>query len=269
MQTEHPKALRLLHLLHQIEDELCRYKKEAGEDFESVPSLSVLNGVDEAAGYLDQCGLRPSAARLRKYRYEFVNQRFDVLAADGVGGDESFRQHLEDLCGPFPAPLDSEQQQQEVQRDRRIAIWALAIEMADFVRELLATVERPVGEHTKAPAGKQVRSKHQNESAAPHGRTAVDPADADGSDTHGGRLKPSHAKAKALYEWAVENIDGAEDLTQPGIFRKLQNDPRCDGEGLPSNAAAFTRYLRAAGIRRNTPRRSKGPTRSVRRASDL
>ncbi len=83
------------------------------------------------------------------------------------------------------------------------------------------------------------------------------------------RLKPSHAKAKALHEWATEHIDGAEKMTYAEVFEKLQNDPRCAGEGLPNNAEAFARYCRAAGVYRNAPRRAKGPTRSIRRASDL
>ena len=83
------------------------------------------------------------------------------------------------------------------------------------------------------------------------------------------RLKPSRAKAKGLYEWAMEHMDGAEDMTYAQLFDVLQDDPHCAGEGLPDNAEAFARYCRAAGIQRNTPRRSKGPTRSVRRASNL
>ena len=82
-------------------------------------------------------------------------------------------------------------------------------------------------------------------------------------------LKPSHARAKALYEWAIEHIDGSEDMTYADLFEKLMNHPHCDGEGLPGNAATFARYCRAAGVRRNTPRHEKGATRSVRRVSDL
>ena len=89
------------------------------------------------------------------------------------------------------------------------------------------------------------------------------------SNKHAERLKPSHAKAKALHEWAMDNILRAESMTYSQLFDALQNDPRCAGEGLPDNAASFARYCRAAGIQRNSPRRSRGPTRSVRRASDL
>ena len=82
-------------------------------------------------------------------------------------------------------------------------------------------------------------------------------------------LKPSHARAKALYDWAIEHIDGSEDMTYADLFEKLMNHPYCDGEGLPGNAATFARYCHAAGVRRNTPRHEKGATRSVRRVSDL
>lgn len=83
------------------------------------------------------------------------------------------------------------------------------------------------------------------------------------------QLKPSHRKAKALYEWAMEHIDGAEDMTYSELFEKLTNNPYCAGEGLPNNAEAFARYCRAAGVRRNTPRWEKGATRSVRRSSGI
>ena len=83
------------------------------------------------------------------------------------------------------------------------------------------------------------------------------------------RLKPSYARAKALYEWAMEHMDGAENMTYAELYAKLTNDPHCAGEGLPGNAAAFARYCRAAGVRRNAPRRGKRATRSVRRASDM
>jgi hypothetical protein len=67
----------------------------------------------------------------------------------------------------------------------------------------------------------------------------------------------------------MEHIDGAERMTYTQVWQQLQRNPYCAGEGLPDNAAAFARYCRGAGIQRNTPRRAKGPTRSVRRASEL
>jgi hypothetical protein len=85
----------------------------------------------------------------------------------------------------------------------------------------------------------------------------------------GARLKPSHRRAKALYDWAMEHIEGAESMTYRQLFEKLTSHPDCNGEGLPGNADTFARYCRAAGIRRNTPVGSKGATRTVRRASDL
>jgi len=84
-----------------------------------------------------------------------------------------------------------------------------------------------------------------------------------------GHLKPSHTKAKGLYEWAMEHIDGAENMTYAELFAKLTNDRHCGGEGLPNNAEAFARYCRAAGIQRNTSLRKKAATRSVRQASGM
>ncbi len=82
-------------------------------------------------------------------------------------------------------------------------------------------------------------------------------------------LKPSHARAKELYHWAMEHITGAENMTYAELFERLTNHPLCAGQGLPDNPEAFARYCRAAGIQRNTPRRGKGTTRSIRRISDL
>jgi len=133
---------------------------------------------------------------------------------------------------------------------------------------------------TRQPENRPTRPEvaPERRAAAPAPRRSKRPVDL--PDTHGyiesppdpepvDRLKPSHAKAKALYEWATENIDGADEMTYAELFDKLQSDPRCAGEGLPDNAEAFARYCRAAGVQRNTPRRAKGPTRSIRRASDL
>jgi len=83
------------------------------------------------------------------------------------------------------------------------------------------------------------------------------------------QVEPSHARAKALYYWAIEHIVGAENMTYAELFRALTIDPRCAGEGLPSHAATFARYCRAAGVQRNRPRSTKGATRSVRRSSQL
>jgi hypothetical protein len=68
------------------------------------------------------------------------------------------------------------------------------------------------------------------------------------------RVKPSHAKARALYEWAMGHIDGAETMTYAELFEKLSSNPQCAGEALPDNAEAFGRYCRAAGF--NATRRA-------------
>jgi hypothetical protein len=118
--------------------------------------------------------------------------------------------------------------------------------------------------------GSGIRAMEQADagvSAEPPDREAH--AQLGGADEAAGTLKPSHERAKEAYEWAMSNIEGAENLTYTQLFDALQIDPRRGGEGLPDSAETFARYCRAAGIRRNTPRKSRGPTRSVRRASDL
>lgn len=145
----------------------------------------------------------------------------------------------------------------------RADVRALLDDVEDDLREWSGAAPRHPD--SEAPAG----AKQPAESATPQGVTPTEPTGAESSSSHTNGLKPSHAKARALYEWAMEHIDGAEKMAYAELFDKLQNDPRCAGEGLPDNAEAFARYCRAAGIRRNTPRRAKGPTRSVRRQSDL
>jgi len=82
-------------------------------------------------------------------------------------------------------------------------------------------------------------------------------------------LKPSHQRAKALYEWGMVHIDGAENMTYAELYRELTNNPHCAGEGLPGDAETFARYCRSAGIHRNTSRQVKHIGRSVRRESDI
>lgn len=132
--------------------------------------------------------------------------------------------------------------------------------------KLLGRLMNP-GTPSDSRAGAQLRLIADSLSPRPDvgnrvGEPATDPEPVE-------HLKPSHARAKALYDWAIEHIDGSEDMTYADLFEKLMNHPHCDGEGLPDNAATFARYCRAAGVRRNTPRHEKGATRSVRRVSDL
>jgi hypothetical protein len=117
------------------------------------------------------------------------------------------------------------------------------------------------------PAPKVIPPTSTPTEPADNGATPVEPAKpADKPTEH---LKPSHKRAGQLYDWAMEHIEGADTMTYPGLFKALRDDSRCGGEGLPNNAAAFARYCRGAGIRRNTPRRAKGATRNIRRVSAL
>ena len=96
------------------------------------------------------------------------------------------------------------------------------------------------------------------------------PSDGTPKKASDARLKPSHQRARALYEWAMENIASAENMTYAQLHKALTEDSRCEGDGLPDNAEAFQRYCRAAGIRRNSPVESRKQTsRSVRKASQL
>lgn len=117
-----------------------------------------------------------------------------------------------------------------------------------------------VGDEPAASAGDELHHLAGSDERTNMGSTDAEPV------VH---LKPSQKKAKALYEWAIEHIDGAEKMTYVELFHALVNDPRCAGEGLPKNAAAFARYCRAAGVHRRAAGHAATATPSVRRASAL
>jgi hypothetical protein len=96
-------------------------------------------------------------------------------------------------------------------------------------------------------------------------------------------LAPSRVKARAVYEWAMGRIEGAERMTIAELLdaarKRLEVEAgkatgaeaeklaelRAD---LPSSADTFGKYLRDAGIKQYNAKGERQPGRSVRRARD-
>lgn len=258
--------LRLLGLLDPLISELERFIAARGipdadgvfpdppEDAAGYPLNS--NDVKEVIECLAALNLHPAAKRLRTEHDKFFNAAMNVGFCEACRGQPAeYEEQLADMVGPFPAPLPDDAAHEEAQRERQTGVTLKARLMVDLLRGLRSDLK--------------VEETRPGESTTPRDSTPEKRTEADSPHAHADRLKPSHRKAKALYEWAIENIPGAEDMTYADIFEALRREPQCGGEGLPDNAGTFARYCRAAGIRCNTPRRAKGPTRSVRWASDL
>ena len=97
-------------------------------------------------------------------------------------------------------------------------------------------------------------------------------------------LPPSRVKARAVYEYAMEVIPGAEKMTRSELLEATKN--RLDSEiakafggeteklqelreSLPPNGAAFGKYLRDAGIKKYNSKGDRTPGRSIRRSSEI
>ncbi|RIK57262.1 MAG: hypothetical protein DCC63_14875 [Nitrospira sp.] len=151
---------------------------------------------------------------------------------------------------------------------------SLAVEAVDYLRPLEATLRARFAPQPAAP----MPDSQANLNPPPAGKTppGADQDQATNDDepdeSLGGDLKlsPSRLKAKAVYEWAMNEIKGAEKMTIVELYDAIVAHPKMKGralDGLPDNAATFGRYLRGAGIKRydesgkrkSTPRHIKRP----------
>ena len=65
--------------------------------------------------------------------------------------------------------------------------------------------------------------------------------------------KNANTRVAAVYDWAIENIPGADEMTIKELFNAIRNDSRMEVEyldQLPDNHDTFGSYMRRAGIRR-------------------
>jgi len=102
------------------------------------------------------------------------------------------------------------------------------------------------------PTGKSVSA----ESALDATGKAVEPkagASSTGEATGEGRLSAAVAPVRGVYDWALAEIEGANDMTIAELFDAIRSHPEMTSEYLdilPDNADTFGKYLRRAGIRR-------------------
>ncbi len=81
-------------------------------------------------------------------------------------------------------------------------------------------------------------------------------------------LPPSRLKAKAAYDWAMQEIDGAEGMTIAELHDAIMNHPQGPIECIPDNAATFGVYLREAGVKQYG-KGGRQISRSVRRSEEF
>lgn len=83
-----------------------------------------------------------------------------------------------------------------------------------------------------------------------------------------GELSDSVAAVRAVYEWAISTIPGADGMTISELFDAIQLHPKMPSEyleRLPDNPDTFGTYLRRAGIRRYDKSGSRARRQSRRR----
>jgi hypothetical protein len=151
---------------------------------------------------------------------------------------------------------------------------SLAVEAVDYLRPLEATLRARFAPQTAT--SKSDPQADQNPPPAGKARPSPDQDEANSDDkpdeSLGGDLKlsPSRLKAKAVYEWAMSEIEGAGKMTIVELYDAIVAHPKMKGEaleGIPNNAATFGKYLRDAGIKRydrsgkrkSSPRHIKRP----------
>jgi hypothetical protein len=145
--------------------------------------------------------------------------------------------------------------------------WARRPEELAALRQATAPVPTPAqGENTKGKAQGGGESR---------------PPDDEEQDDD---LPPSRLKAKAAYDYAMNNIAGADKMTVPELFDALRlrldteilkaNGQQAERlqefkDSLPDNAETFARYLRDAGIKRYSRRSDRTHGRSIRLQSEI
>ena len=82
-------------------------------------------------------------------------------------------------------------------------------------------------------------------------------------------LPPSRIKAKAAYDWAMENIIGMDMMTVTELHGKIMSHPEGPAESIPESAESFGKYLRDAGVKRYGSKGDRLLGRSIRRSTEI
>lgn len=123
-------------------------------------------------------------------------------------------------------------------------------------------LSNPPGQVEQTGVCDAVGGNQQESPTVPRTGTEAEPEEPDSQS-------PCHTKARAIYEWALARIQGAENMSVAELYDAIMHHPKGHTEFLPKNAETFARYLRAAGVRRYDRAGRRRPTRSVRRKEEL
>lgn len=83
------------------------------------------------------------------------------------------------------------------------------------------------------------------------------------------KLAPSRIKARAIYDWALSEIPGAQDMSISELFNAIEIHPKVPSDALAPNAETFGKYLRDAGVKRYSMRKGKSQGKSIQDADKL
>lgn len=83
------------------------------------------------------------------------------------------------------------------------------------------------------------------------------------------KLSPSRLKARAAYDWAIENIAGADEMTSHELHTAIMNHPVGLTECIPESAESFGRYLRETGVKKYDGAGKRNPHKSICRSKDI
>jgi hypothetical protein len=167
----------------------------------------------------------------------------------------------EQLRGQTPARAEKQQKQHDpsVAETFKALVLELIQENREKDRLLKSAGEEP-------PTAKLDAAGANSGDGGDGGDAKVAPAEQPDPDTG---LPPSRTKARAAYDWAMQNIRRAEKMTIPELLEAIMTHPQGPTDCIPDNADTFGRYLRETGVKRydKTGRRRAG--RSIRRADEL
>jgi hypothetical protein len=147
-----------------------------------------------------------------------------------------------------------------------------------------ARVEAGDGQEPVRQGGQGVRPTREAIAKGQTGGGDSGSASCEGDADQNQKLSPSRINAKAVYDYAMNTIAGADKMTVGELFAAIKN--RLDAEtgkahgkqaellgkfrdSLPNNVATFRKYLNDAGVTRYGKRVFRRPTGSIRRREDI
>ncbi len=134
-----------------------------------------------------------------------------------------------------------------------VRVWRLTTEGRRYLRDhdTKADVATRADIALAMPAAPALPQQPQSQPSDSTEATMV--AESEEVNTPRAKRSPSRLKAAAVYDWAIKNIPGADEMTVQQLFDAIREHPDMQDHWLaqrPSNAETFGKYLRDAGIKR-------------------